>query len=69
MGTGVELVPPRELRCGEAELDGDVRGPLTQDEIEDIPNGGYGWVCVACVFWICAHTWGINSVSLIPLIS
>lgn len=27
------------------------------------PEGGYGWVCVACVFWINAHTWGINSVS------
>lgn len=27
------------------------------------PDGGYGWVCVACVFWINAHTWGINSVS------
>ncbi|KAA8644611.1 uncharacterized protein ATNIH1004_008817 [Aspergillus tanneri] len=28
-----------------------------------LPDGGYGWVCVACVFWINAHTWGINSVS------
>lgn len=27
------------------------------------PDGGYGWVCVACVFWINACTWGINSVS------
>lgn len=26
------------------------------------PDGGYGWVCVACVFWINAHTWGVNSV-------
>ncbi|THC92539.1 hypothetical protein EYZ11_007992 [Aspergillus tanneri] len=26
-----------------------------------LPDGGYGWVCVACVFWINAHTWGINS--------
>lgn len=26
------------------------------------PDGGYGWICVACVFWINAHTWGINSV-------
>jgi MFS family permease len=25
------------------------------------PNGGYGWVCVACCFFINAHTWGINS--------
>lgn len=27
------------------------------------PNGGYGWVCTACVFMINAHTWGLNSVS------
>jgi hypothetical protein len=26
------------------------------------PDGGYGWVCVFCVFMINAHTWGINSV-------
>lgn len=25
------------------------------------PNGGYGWVCVACCFFINGHTWGINS--------
>ncbi|KAJ5961928.1 hypothetical protein N7501_006869 [Penicillium viridicatum] len=40
--------------------------PLDIDEDEkykrDVaPDGGYGWVCVACVFWINAHTWGINS--------
>ncbi|QSZ29068.1 hypothetical protein DSL72_003578 [Monilinia vaccinii-corymbosi] len=25
------------------------------------PDGGYGWVCVGCVFLINAHTWGVNS--------
>ncbi|KAL9600113.1 MAG: hypothetical protein Q9219_003369 [cf. Caloplaca sp. 3 TL-2023] len=29
--------------------------------VESCPNGGYGWVCVACCFWVNAHTWGINS--------
>lgn len=29
------------------------------------PNGGYGWVCVACCFFINGHTWGINSVCLL----
>jgi hypothetical protein len=30
---------------------------------EDLfPNGGYGWVCVFCVFWINVCTWGISSV-------
>ncbi|KAF4306298.1 putative transporter ESBP6 [Botryosphaeria dothidea] len=28
---------------------------------EDVPpNGGYAWVCTACVFLINAHTWGVN---------
>lgn len=31
--------------------------------VEPPPDGGYGWVCVLCVFLINAHTWGINSVS------
>ena len=25
------------------------------------PNGGYGWVCAACVAVINGHTWGLNS--------
>ena len=25
------------------------------------PDGGYGWVCVAAVFFINVHTWGISS--------
>lgn len=29
---------------------------------DKIPEGGYGWVCVICTFFINAHTWGINSV-------
>ncbi|KAK4993980.1 hypothetical protein LTR50_000196 [Elasticomyces elasticus] len=28
---------------------------------EPPPNGGYGWVCVVCVFFINGHTWGLNS--------
>lgn len=31
-------------------------------ESDVAPDGGYGWVCVFCVFMINAHTWGINSV-------
>ncbi|OJJ49368.1 hypothetical protein ASPZODRAFT_112211 [Penicilliopsis zonata CBS 506.65] len=37
---------------------------LVEDEKPDLdvpPDGGYGWVCVVCVFWINAHSWGINS--------
>ncbi|KAI4204044.1 MAG: hypothetical protein LQ350_001437 [Teloschistes chrysophthalmus] len=33
----------------------------SEKTVDSPPNGGYGWVCVACCFWINAHTWGINS--------
>lgn len=36
--------------------------PMLEDDVP--PDGGYGWVVVACAFWINAHTWGINSVRL-----
>ena len=37
--------------------------PRSSPHVRDAeePNGGYGWVCVACCFLINAHTWGINS--------
>lgn len=38
-----------------------VQAASTTGPASDPPNGGYGWVCVACCFWINAHTWGINS--------
>lgn len=38
-------------------------GQTTNIAIEPPPDGGYGWVCVACYFLINAHTWGINTVS------
>lgn len=42
------------------EQDGSNRNTKPNDDVP--PDGGYGWVCVACVFWINAHTWGVNSV-------
>ncbi|KAF9890389.1 hypothetical protein FE257_006057 [Aspergillus nanangensis] len=33
--------------------------PIRTDD--DYPEGGYGWICVICIFLINAHTWGINS--------
>ena len=44
----------------EAGLDGP---QINIAEREDVPpDGGYGWVCTACVFMVNAHTWGVNSV-------
>ena len=28
---------------------------------DEPPDGGYGWICVLCCFFINTHTWGINS--------
>jgi MFS family permease len=41
----------------------DVETPNTTTPAKDDvpPDGGYGWVCVACNFMINGHTWGINS--------
>ena len=51
-------------RGGDVSLPQDVEQQQTSNKrIQDVPpDGGYGWVCVACCFWINAHTWGINSV-------
>jgi hypothetical protein len=36
--------------------------------LDDVPpDGGYGWVIVACTFIINAHTWGVNSVYILIL--
>ncbi|KAJ5762366.1 uncharacterized protein N7511_005748 [Penicillium nucicola] len=56
----------RESAKQEQRLNPQLEQPAEIDEDEkykrDVPpDGGYGWVCVACVFWINAHTWGINS--------
>lgn len=39
--------------------------PLAYPELNPPPDGGYGWVCVVCVFLVNAHTWGINSVGFV----
>jgi hypothetical protein len=30
---------------------------------DEFPEGGYGWICVACMLTITAMTWGVNGVS------
>lgn len=57
----LELSSPRS--SAEFLLDHDRPGPVDAKDREYVPpNGGYGWICVVCVFLINAHTWGVNFV-------
>lgn len=66
-GQDVEVIrsdPPR--RAEKAVIttdnpdDAEIASPAV-DEPPPPPNGGYGWVCTACVSIINGHTWGLNS--------
>ena len=46
----------------EAAEDPEQLAQAQSKEVDQPPDGGYGWCCVACVFLINAHTWGVNSV-------
>lgn len=60
--TTTECIGPRRSSVSVVNLDD--QPPHDAVSREDVPpNGGYGWVCTACVFLMNAHTWGLNSVS------
>ena len=60
----MELSSPSPRSSIELLLNPDQPSPAYARDREYVPpNGGYGWVCVVCVFLINAHTWGINFVS------
>lgn len=46
------------------EHSGSVEMPQDLPSHLSSPDGGYGWVCVACVFLVNACTWGLISVRL-----
>jgi hypothetical protein len=54
------------MQSGKTEVSNDPEqtGQVGTKAVDVPPDGGYGWVCVACVFLINAHTWGVNSVCI-----
>lgn len=67
VGTHPSRTPLEVLGERDWQLNGTSERTPHQTTNVDIepPDGGYGWICVACYFLINAHTWGINSVSLL----
>ena len=60
----LELSSPSLRSNFELPLDHHQPRPAHAKDREYVPpNGGYGWVCVLCVFLINAHIWGLNFVS------
>ncbi|AOW06408.1 major facilitator superfamily domain-containing protein [Yarrowia lipolytica] len=47
------IMSPSNLEKGE-------ESDLPPDQVEP-PDGGYGWVCVACTMGVCGTGWGLNS--------
>lgn len=58
-GNGDSLVPSEEIDNQHSAIEAQT-APVDKTPPPP-PNGGYGWVCTACVATINAHTWGLNS--------
>jgi len=55
----IESSPIHEQRKSPVPPPDGLTAPLPPQDA--LPDGGYGWVCVAVCFIINAHTWGMNS--------
>lgn len=62
--------PNSQTRSSSSDLEvAETSDESIKEEEDVIPDGGYGWVCVFCIFLINAHTWGVNCVRnrLLPI--
>ena len=61
-GEGLELIEPfrdqdQDRDLGSQSNQVEVNPPQDAVSVEDVPpNGGYGWVCTACVFMFNTHS-------------
>lgn len=53
--------PPGSTRTLTATLPDQEPSIEKSTQAGEPPDGGYGWICVACIFFINMHTWGVNS--------
>lgn len=61
VGNDPPIPPPLSPASSNDDVAVDSEQQPDSKPIDVPPDGGYGWVCVACNFWINACTWGINS--------
>ncbi|KAK0754032.1 major facilitator superfamily domain-containing protein [Schizothecium vesticola] len=52
---------PSEKTSGKASVSNESPIDTDSSEVEEFKEGGYGWVVVASVLLVNAHTWGLNS--------
>ena len=68
---GAQVSPVLRTSEGQRSED-DIERKSSPDakEPEDLPDGGIkGWICVASLWFVNAHTWGINAVCAVKLAS
>jgi hypothetical protein len=61
--------PEEPIRLGTLQSADTHQTAGAEDDIPKPPDGGYGWVCLACCFASNCFTWGIVSVSPMSIVA
>ena len=66
--TSFKLIMPTPIALsgarGREECSTSTAQDMEDNRTECPPDGGYGWICVACCFAVNCFTWGVVSVGL-----